>query len=141
MVTGVSGGGSGSEPLLNYLHRERVELSLFLEGWSDEGILSLTVVAGTEDLKRCRRELRRLAETMGAESAEFRDGVALVRLLGPHFDIKPGMASLLFGALAKAGIEVLAASTTVTSSLIVVSAEDAGRALKVLRKSFKWPGG
>lgn len=65
--------------------------------------------------------------------------VAVIRILGPHFDIRPGIAGMLYGRLEKAGIEVLVNSTTGTTSLLVVHETQLEKTRRELTAIFRLP--
>ncbi len=69
----------------------------------------------------------------------IRQPVAVVRMLGPHFDIRPGTSGLLFSALARAGIRVYSNATTITSSTCVIPDDQVEAAERAISRTFKIP--
>ena len=76
---------------------------------------------------------------MQAQSVEMRRSVAVVRVLGAHFDIRPGTSGLLFKALEQAGITVFSIATTITSSMCVIPDDQLEAAERVIGRTFDVP--
>lgn len=69
----------------------------------------------------------------------FRD-VALVSVFGPHFRKKHGVAGIFFRALAEAGINILAISTSVSTCTCLITEAQLEHAISALHKFFQVPG-
>ena len=76
---------------------------------------------------------------MQAQALELRRPVAVIRILGPHFDIRPGTSGLLFGALDRAGITIFSNATTITSSMCVIPDDQVEAAERVIGRTFDIP--
>jgi aspartokinase len=125
--------------LFNYLSKSGVSSFFLVEGPSEDGNRSLTLALSLDALDRCQAELEALREIMQAQAVIVEKPVAIIRILGPHFDIRPGIAGFLFGKLARSDIELLANSTTITSSLLVVREEEVEQAVRVISSIFRLP--
>jgi aspartate kinase len=68
-----------------------------------------------------------------------REDVALVAVYGPHFKDKPGCAAQAFSAIAEAGVNILAISTSVSSITSMVDAPRLETAIGALKKAFDVP--
>jgi aspartate kinase len=65
--------------------------------------------------------------------------VASIGIFGPDFRERPGIAATFFGALAAAGINIQAISTSVSTVVIVISADRLSDALAAVRQAFELP--
>jgi aspartate kinase len=65
--------------------------------------------------------------------------VAIVSIFGPDFRERPGIAGTMFEALAKAGINILAISTSISTVSCVIGSEWIEQALSGLRDTFDLP--
>ncbi|MDH7485575.1 MAG: ACT domain-containing protein [Anaerolineae bacterium] len=65
--------------------------------------------------------------------------VAMVSVFGPHFRDYPGIAGLTFSALAGAGINILAISTSISTISCVISRDGLSEAVRALQKAFDVP--
>ena len=125
--------------LFNYLNKTGISSSFLVEGATRDGNRSITLAITLDALESCQAELEAVREVMEAEEVSMEKPVAVIRILGPHFDLRPGIAGLLFGKLAKSGIELLANSTTITSSLLVVREEQVDQAVRAIGSIFRLP--
>ncbi len=70
----------------------------------------------------------------------IRDGVALIRMLGPHFDIQSGTSGMLFTAPILAGVHIYINATTITSSTFAIPDEQVEAAERAIGRTFTMPG-
>ena len=138
-IIGIPDQESTTTTLYDYLHRNGITTVFLTEGSDCHGVRNIAMAFGEDLLKGIESELEALRIVLQAKAVIVEKPVALVRILGPHFDIRPGVAGRLFGKLAKAGIKVLAASTTITTSLLVVPEDKAEQVIRALESIFKVP--
>ncbi len=131
--------GAATRILFNYLHRNAIGATFLTASSAGETRRSLVIGMGLDQMEKCRGELEALRAALGAEKVLVEEPVAVIRILGPHFDIRPGIAGLLFGRLMQGGVRLLANSTTITSSLLVVPEDQVEGTLRVLRSIFRLP--
>jgi aspartokinase len=99
----------------------------------------LIICIANEDFSRLEPELKEITTRMQAQELELRRSVAVVRVLGAHFDIRPGTSGMLFGALEQAGITVFSIATTITSSMCVIPDDQVATAERVIARTFDIP--
>ncbi|MFB0546725.1 MAG: ACT domain-containing protein, partial [Anaerolineae bacterium] len=58
---------------------------------------------------------------------------------GPHFGERPGIAGVMFSALASVGINILAISTSISSLSCVINVSDMDEAVWALGEAFELP--
>lgn len=76
---------------------------------------------------------------LGAGRVVVRPAVASIAIYGPDFRDRPGIAGLMFAALAREGINILAISTSISTVSCVVDLARADDAERALRASFILP--
>jgi aspartokinase len=81
-------------------------------------------------------ELRIQAEEM---EVTYDREVGTVSIFGPHFGDRPGIAGAMFSVLARAGINILAISTSISSVSCVLGAGDMDEAIRALEEAFESP--
>ena len=128
-----------SRPLFDLLERHNVSVRFFLEGCAGDYNRDMIICVSKEAFTRIEPELDEIKTRMQAQAVELLHSVAVVRILGPHFDIRPGASALLFGALQRAGITVFCNATTITSSLCVISDHEVETAERVIGRTFDVP--
>ena len=128
-----------TRPLFDLLERHKVSVKFVLEGCAGDFNRDLIICIANDDFSRLEPELKEVTNRMQAQALELRRSVAVVRVLGAHFDIRPGTSGLLFGALEQAGITVFSIATTITSSMCVIPEDQVGTAERVIGRTFDIP--
>ncbi|MHB1296348.1 MAG: ACT domain-containing protein [Anaerolineae bacterium] len=95
-------------------------------------------VAG-EDLDRVMGAVQPVAERLGARKVIQMQPVAILAVFGPDFRERPGIAGAAFDALARADINILAVSTSISTVSCVIAGEHYDRALTALHQVFEVP--
>ena len=80
-----------------------------------------------------------LKRKMGATEINYNTDIALVSLSGHQLSQIPGIASRMFGALSKAGINIRTVTTSLHSITCVISSQHASQARQVLEEEYKSP--
>lgn len=125
--------------LLDFFQIREISIAFLAEGSSGKGEKLLTIAINKKDYAKLSAEMEELRSVFGGQNIAIMKDVVLIRILGAHFDIQPGIANLLFRALNEAKVPVLANSTTITSSLIIVSQERMESALRAVASVFHVP--
>jgi aspartokinase len=128
-----------TRPLFDLLERYDHSLKFLLEGCSDNSRRDLIVCITREALSHLQDELDGIKERMQPQHLVIRQPVAVVRMLGPHFDLVPGVSGLLFSTLAKAAVQVLSNATTITSSSCVIPEDQVEVAVRAIGRVFDIP--
>ena len=92
-----------------------------------------------EDHERAREVLEPVAQRVGSRRIADARPVALLSVFGPDFRERPGIAGVAFDALARAGINILAVSTSISTVSCVVDAGAYEGALEALSSVFALP--
>lgn len=132
--------GGLAQPLFGYLYRQGIASSFFAETTGSGGFRDMLFAVDEEVLEGIQGDLESLRMALHAHAVRVDKPVALARILGPHFDIRPGVAGHLFSGMAKAGITVLASSTTITTTLLIVPLSQEEQLIRVLESIFTVPG-
>jgi aspartate kinase len=83
--------------------------------------------------------LESVKETVGAEEVIYEKEVGIVSIFGPHFGERAGISGVMFSALAAAGINILAISTSISSLSCLIDASDMDGAVQALKIAFERP--
>ena len=81
--------------------------------------------------------LEPLKERFGGRKVTHRAGVALVSIFGPDFREIPGVAGMMYSALADAGINILSISTSMSSVSCVIDQARLDDAVAALKDTFE----
>jgi aspartate kinase len=91
------------------------------------------------DLEATLLAIQGIKPSIQAEEIVARPNVALISVFGPHFRDQPGIASAAFSALASAGINILAISTSISTISCILDGDHVAQAIEVLRGAFEVP--
>lgn len=83
--------------------------------------------------------LEEVKETVGAKEVIYDREVGAISVYGPHFAERAGVAGVMFSALASAGINILAISTSISSLSCLIDARDMDGAIQALQVAFEQP--
>jgi aspartokinase len=83
--------------------------------------------------------LEEVKDTVGAKEVIYDREVGVISVYGPHFGERVGVAGTMFSALASAGINILAISTSISSLSCLIDASDMDGALQTLLVAFEQP--
>jgi len=89
-----------------------------------------------DDLEMALLAIEGVKSRVQAEELICRPNVAIVSVFGPHFRDHPGIAGVAFSALASAGINILAISTSISTLSCVL---DGDQAVEALSEAFGVP--
>ncbi len=100
---------------------------------------SLALCVATKDLPTALGMLKANQDRLGVQRLTHHPRVALLAVHGPHFRERPGLAGLMFGTLAAAGIRILAVSTSISTLSCIIEADRLEAALQALHETFEIP--
>jgi aspartate kinase len=99
----------------------------------------IILLVDRDDLDATLLAIRGIKPSIQAEEIVAHGNVAMMSVFGPHFRDEPGIASAAFSALASAGINILAISTSISTISCVVDGDRAPEAVDALRGAFDVP--
>lgn len=100
---------------------------------------SIALAISHADLSQARQIVHNVQEEIGAQKIEAVAPVGMVAVHGPHFRDRPAIAGTMFSALAEAGLELLAITTSISTVAGLVAAADLERAVAILEETFLLP--
>ena len=100
---------------------------------------TIVLCVASDDLADALSTLAGVTGEVGAEGVDHRTNVALVSVFGPHFGERPGVAGVMFSALASAGINIQAISTSISSMTCLLDEGDLDAAVRALEQAFDGP--
>jgi len=129
-----------TRPLFDILNRQGIAIKHLVEGCREQATSDLLICITKEAFSRLRGELSEIRLRLQPRDFAVREPVAVVRTLGPHFDLRPGTSGLLLTALVQAGVRIYSNATTITSSSCVIPEEQVEAAERAIGKAFLIPG-
>jgi aspartokinase len=129
-----------TRPLFDLLERYGAAVKFLIEGCRDQSTSDLIFCITRDTLVQLRDQIHDIRERLQPRELVIRKGVAVIRMLGPHFDIQPGTSGMLFTALIRAGVQIYSNATTITSSTCVIPDEQVEAAERAIGRTFAMPG-
>jgi len=79
------------------------------------------------------------ASAIGAHTVEYTEEASLLSIFGPDFRERPGIAGIMFDALASRNINILAISTSISTISCVIEAQHLDNAIEAVHEAFELP--
>jgi len=121
------------------LEEKDIKIKFLVSHHENEGTLHLTFCVERSSLKTTHNTLLDLP--LKEDVIDIQPEVGMVAIHGPHFAEEPGIINVMHRALSSQGLQVLAISTTVSTSYFIIPASEVVRALEILREAFEIPRG
>ena len=86
-----------------------------------------------------QKVLEEVKTAVGARAVVRQDHIAVISVFGPDFRERPAIAGTVFGALASAGINILAVSTSISTISCVIDSDKLEEAIKALEQAVETP--
>jgi aspartate kinase len=100
---------------------------------------SIVLCVSREQLDEALAVLETVRATVGAKDVVYEKEVGMIAIFGPHFGDRPGIAGIMFSALASGGINILAISTSISSLSCLIDANRMDDAIQALKQAFAQP--
>jgi aspartokinase len=97
---------------------------------------SIVLCIAVEDLEAALQALASVKDAIGAKAIVHKEGVGMVAIYGPHFGERPGVAGIMFSALASVDVNILAISTSISSVCCVIDASRMDEAAQAIEDAF-----
>ncbi len=100
---------------------------------------SIALCVAQSQLAAALQILESVSDSVGAKKVVYTGEVAMIAVFGPHFGERPGVAGVMFSALASAGINILAISTSISSLSCIIDTAELDEASRALQEAFDRP--
>ncbi|MCC6449566.1 MAG: aspartate kinase, partial [Candidatus Aureabacteria bacterium] len=113
-----------------------VNVDMIIQNVSEDGYTDVSFTVSREDCARAVRALERTAAGIGAKGITRDERIAKVSVVGVGMKSHKGVASTMFGTLAREGINIEMISTSDIKISCVVDEADLERAARALHAAF-----
>ena len=138
-ILGIPNRPGTASAILTALGNKDINCAFIVQMGNAEKQDSIVLCVAQSQLAAALETLKVVSERLGAEAIVHRSEVAMLATFGPHFGERPGIAGVMFTALAAAGINTLAISTSVSTLSCLIDAAQLDDAIQVLRETFLPP--
>lgn len=125
--------------LFNALGERGINVSFIVHNIDLNNLDNIVICVARENLTAALEALHTVEETVGAKEIVYHREVGTVSIFGPHFGERPGIAGIMFSALASAGINILAISTSISTASCLIDANDMDEAIQAIEETFELP--
>ncbi len=125
--------------LLSALGERGINVAFIVHTIDLNNLDNIVICVAPGDLAAALEVLSTIRETVGAKEIVHDQEVGIVSIFGPHFGERPGIAGMMFSALASAGINILAISTSISTASCLIDVYDMDEAVQALQEAFELP--
>ena len=125
--------------LFDQLERKEIKTKFFVSHQERDGVLQLAFCVERSALNTTRGILSQLS--LKDENIHINAEAGMVAIYGPHFVEQYGIIDNMHNTLSSQGVNVLAISTTISTSFFVIPAFEVVRAIDILNEAFEIPRG
>jgi len=127
------------QELFEQLEEQEIKIKFLAAHHETDGVLHLTFCVERSSLKTTHNTLLELP--LPEDALDIHAEVGMVAIHGPHFAEQYGIIDVMHNALSSQDLQILAISTTVSTSYFIIPASEVVRALEILREAFEIPQG
>ena len=125
--------------LFEQLEEKEIKIKFLVSHNENDGRLHLIFCVERSSLKTTQNTI--LEFPLEEDVLDINPEVGMVAIHGPHFAEEPGIINVMHNALSSQHLQVLAISTTLSTSYFILPAFEVVRALDILREAFEIPRG
>jgi aspartate kinase len=125
--------------VLNALGEKFINVEFIVQAIELNTRANMAICVNMADLEATLSAIEGAKSNIQAEEVACHPNVVIVSIFGPHFRENPGIAGRAFSALAAAGINILAISTSISTISCVIEDDCLNTAVDGLRAAFDIP--
>jgi aspartate kinase len=123
--------------ILEALGDQRISVRLIVQCIDPEQRTHILFCIAQEDLERALSAVEDIHAELGAGEILHRGQVATISIFGPEFQDRPGLAGAMFSALASAGIDIWAISTSIATVTCLIDIDQMEEAIDAVHERFQ----
>lgn len=113
-----------------------ISVDMIVQSSMRDGINDISFTVAQDDLRRSLETIEEIIKIVGAQGYTHDADVAMVSVVGAGMNSNPGVAAMMFGALADEDINIEMISTSDIKISCIVKNSDAEKAVKILHSRF-----
>ncbi len=135
-IRGVPDEPGSAMRIFSKIARRKISTDMIVQNIGEKGRAEISFTVPQSDLPEAKEVLDELVEEVGAESFDCDEAVAKVSIVGLGMADQPGVADRMFGAMAKAEINIKMIATSEIKISVLVSDDQAVEALRAAHREF-----
>jgi len=112
-------------------------VDMIIQNVSEEGLTDITFTVMKSDLHKASNIVREIAREIGAKDIHTDENIAKVSIVGTGMRSHSGVATTMFGALAKEGINIMMISTSEIKISCIIESKYTELAVRALHDAFQ----
>lgn len=122
--------------VFSLLAKHKVNVDIILQSVGQKGRKSITFTIPQDKADEVGKILEHNKDGLDFETVSINTGVAKVSIVGAGMASNPGVAAMMFEALASAGINIRMISTSEIKISVLINEEDSEKAVKAIHQKF-----
>ena len=122
--------------VFSLLAKNKVNVDIILQSVGQKGRKSITFTIPQDKADEVGKILEHNKDVLDFETVSINTGVAKVSIVGAGMASNPGVAAMMFEALASAGINIRMISTSEIKISVLINEEDSEKAVKAIHQKF-----
>jgi aspartate kinase len=114
-----------------------IRVDMIIQNVSQEGLTDITFTVVKTDLHKATNIVREIARQIGAKEINTDENIAKVSIVGTGMRSHSGIASSMFGALAREGINIMMISTSEIKISCIIESKYTELAVRALHEAFQ----
>lgn len=115
-------------------------VDMIIQNLSEQGYTDISFTSPKADVARTEEVMRKIVEDLGARELIVADNIAKVSIIGAGMKVNSGVAAKMFRTLADGDINISMISTSDIRTSVVIPADEAERAVRLLHTAFGLDG-
>ncbi len=114
-----------------------IMVDMIIQNVSEEGLADITFTVVKTDLSKATNIVNEIARELGAKAISTDENIAKVSIVGTGMRSHSGIASTMFGALAREGINIMMISTSEIKISCIIGSKYTELAVRALHDAFQ----
>jgi aspartate kinase len=136
-VQGVPDKPGVAAKIFNTISDNNIVVDMIIQNVGEGGLTDMSFTVPKTDAKKIAEVMKKIVAEIGAKGVAVKEDIAKVSIVGVGMRSHSGMASKMFSAMAKEGINIMMISTSEIKISIVIDAKYTELAVRVLHETFE----
>jgi aspartate kinase len=136
-VQGVPDKPGVAAKIFNTISDNNIVVDMIIQNVGEGGLTDMSFTVPKTDAKKIAEVMKKIVAEIGAKGVAVKEDIAKVSIVGVGMRSHSGVASKMFSAMAKEGINIMMISTSEIKISIVIDAMYTELAVRVLHETFE----
>ena len=136
-VQGVPDKPGVAAKIFNTISDNNIVVDMIIQNVGEGGLTDMSFTVPKTDAKKINEVMKKIVAEIGAKGVAVKEDIAKVSIVGVGMRSHSGVASKMFTAMAKEGINIMMISTSEIKISIVIDAKYTELAVRVLHETFE----